>query len=265
MQTSGDTMNFKARCRLYAQSLYHGNSQIALRFRLTMLAFDATVILFFVVSSMMEPARWIYAVDYIIALAVILDACARNIASGPNKKWWQGIDTWLDIVVVLSLLASMFINNLSFIRIIRTLRLLRSYQVMRDLSSQWPWFGSHYEVVKSGFNLFAFVFFVSACVFVFEKGVNPEINNYLDAMYFTVTTLTTTGFGDITMKDANGRLLTIVIMVVGVTLFLRLARSIFRPTKVLFPCPDCGLQRHDTDAVHCKHCGRTLNILSEGY
>ncbi len=129
-------MNFKARSRLYVQSLYHGNSKIALRFRLTMLAFDATVILFFVISSMMEPARWIYAIDYIIALAVIVDACARNLANGPNKKWWQGLDTWLDIVVVLSLLASMFINNLSFIRIIRTLRLLRSYQVMRDLIQQ---------------------------------------------------------------------------------------------------------------------------------
>jgi voltage-gated potassium channel len=34
--------------------------------------------------------------------------------------------------------------------------------------------------------------------------------------------------------------------------------------KVRYTCPDCGLNRHDPDAVHCKHCGRTINIATEG-
>jgi voltage-gated potassium channel len=76
--------------------------------------------------------------------------------------------------------------------------------------------------------------------------------------------LTTTGFGDITMNDSVGRLLAVVIMVVGVALFLRLAQAIFSPRKVAYTCPDCGLTRHDPDAVHCKHCGRVLKIETEG-
>jgi voltage-gated potassium channel len=36
------------------------------------------------------------------------------------------------------------------------------------------------------------------------------------------------------------------------------------PSKVRFPCPICGLQRHDVDAVHCKACGTILNIPDEG-
>ena len=38
--------------------------------------------------------------------------------------------------------------------------------------------------------------------FVYETqhGRNPEIGNYVDALYFTVTALTTTGFGDITLQ-----------------------------------------------------------------
>ena len=28
--------------------------------------------------------------------------------------------------------------------------------------------------------------------------------------------------------------------------------------------PVCGLLRHDPDAVHCKACGRVLNIPDEG-
>ena len=61
----------------------------------------------------------------------------------------------------------------------------------------------------------------------------------------------------------GGRLLAVVIMVVGVSLFLRLLQSIFRPNKVRFECPDCGLMVHDPDAVHCKACGKMLKIPNE--
>ena len=53
-------------------------------------------------------------------------------------------------------------------------------------------------------------------------------------------------------------------MIFGVTLFFSLARALIRPSKVRFPCPTCGLQRHDPDAVHCKACGPLLNIPDEG-
>ena len=76
--------------------------------------------------------------------------------------------------------------------------------------------------------------------------------------------MTTTGFGDITLPGTTGRLITVVIMIFGVTLFFNLARALLSPHKVRFSCPDCGLQRHDSDAVHCKACGKVLNIPDEG-
>ena len=79
-----------------------------------------------------------------------------------------------------------------------------------------------------------------------------------------MTTLTTTGFGDIILTGTEGRLLSVAIMIIGVALFLRLARSIFRPDKVAYTCPDCGLNRHDPDAIHCKHCGRMIKIETDG-
>jgi voltage-gated potassium channel len=99
---------------------------------------------------------------------------------------------------------------------------------------------------------------------VTQNDINPEIRTYIDALYFTVTTLTTTGFGDVTLIGPGGRLLAIVIMVAGVSLFLRLLQALFRPHKIQFKCPDCGLLLHDADAVHCKHCGRVLPIEDEG-
>ena len=53
-------------------------------------------------------------------------------------------------------------------------------------------------------------------------------------------------------------------MVFGVVLFLRLVQTIFRPQKVDKVCDQCGLRRHDPDAVHCKHCGVIINIETEG-
>ena len=45
-----------------------------------------------------------------------------------------------------------------------------------------------------------------------------------------------------------GKLTAIVTMIIGISLFVRLAQAIFRPAKVFFPCPQCGLQRHEPDA-----------------
>jgi voltage-gated potassium channel len=45
---------------------------------------------------------------------------------------------------------------------------------------------------------------------------------------------------------------------------LRLIQTIFRPNKVKYECPSCGLNRHDSDAIHCKHCGHIVHIETGG-
>ncbi|MCB1491810.1 MAG: potassium channel family protein, partial [Rhodobiaceae bacterium] len=113
-------------------------------------------------------------------------------------------------------------------------------------------------------NLLVFLFVTTGLIYALQVDHNPAIRNYADALYFTVTTLTTTGFGDITLTGTTGRLLSVGVMIFGVTLFLRLAQVLFRPPKVRYECPECGLSLHDADAVHCKHCGATIHIRTEG-
>ncbi len=244
--------------------LYYGNDSTARTFRLCLLAFDVVTILYFVVSSLIETGATAHAIDYVIAVVLIADYAARLMIA--HRPWRAALEftSIADLVVIGSLLASAFIGNLGFLRVVRMLRLLRSYHVLRELRRHSSWFRRNEEMIQSALNLFVFVFVVTAIVFVLEVHRNPAINNYLDALYYTVTTLTTTGFGDITMTDSMGRALTVLIMVFGVGLFLRLVQTIFRPAKVAYTCTDCGLSRHDPDAVHCKHCGKVLNIPTEG-
>ncbi|MEQ1610715.1 MAG: potassium channel family protein [Hyphomonadaceae bacterium] len=115
--------------------------------------------------------------------------------------------------------------------------------------STWP----HRNALVSSnvVNLIVFVFFMTALVFVTRVNHNREIRSYPDAPYFTIGTLTTVGLGVVTLPDTVGRLITIAVMVLGLTAFLELIRAIAIGDKMRWPCPACGLPLHDRDAAHC--------------
>lgn len=244
--------------------LYHGWDQKARVFRFSLLAFDFVSITFFLITAVIRDAAWIYWVDGIIAVIILCDLWARFYISNRPLNLLKQPVTWVDFVVVISLLLPAIFENLLFLRILRALRLLRTYHVLRDLRSESPFFLRNEEAIHAAINLGVFIFVMAAVVFVAQVRHNPMITTFIDALYFTVAALTTTGFGDITLKGATGRPLSVFIMVVGVALFLRLVRAVFQPQRVSHRCPDCGLNRHDRDAVHCKHCGRVLDIETGG-
>ena len=57
-------------------------------------------------------------------------------------------------------------------------------------------------------------------------------------------------------------MLSIVMMIVGVSLFVRMVQVLFRPRRVHHECASCGLSEHETDAVHCKRCGMLLHLTT---
>ncbi|MGG7645047.1 ion channel [Rhodovulum sp. YNF3179] len=245
--------------------LYTGRSQKARRFRYALITFDAATILFFIFTAALPQTGWVTLVNAALGVMILLDLSARLWISEHRRRELLRVYTLADIVVVASLLfAPFFSGELAFLRILRGLRLIHSYHLIRDLRRESRFFRLHEGAVYAAVNLFVFVFVTTSFVFVlaFEDQTGPAA--YIDALYFTVATLTTTGFGDITMTTPQGKLLSVFIMVVGVALFVQLARAIFQPSKVHYKCPDCGLTRHDPDAIHCKHCGAPLKIETEG-
>lgn len=248
----------------HCREIYYGFTKRAIRARYAFIAFDLLVITYFVVTTFLDPFRWIVYADMSIGVVLSLDFAARLIADKHRGAFLVKPMTIVDFVVISSLFIPALIGNFAFLRLIRALRLMRSYAVARQLRGHSAFFAKNEEVIFSALNLVVFIFVVTAVVYELQVQVNDSINNYVDALYFTITTLTTTGFGDVILVGSTGRLLAVVIMIVGVALFLRLVQTIFRPSRVKYECPDCGLTRHEIDAIHCKHCGRQLHIRTEG-
>lgn len=243
--------------------LYNGSSEASRRFRYALLALDVVTISFLVFTSFVSN-QVTEAIDAVIGVILVLDFGARLWIAASRWRYLTSPYGLADVAVIISLLAPIVGEGLAFLRAARLFRLFRSVQLVRQLREDIPGFRQNEQALGAAINLGIFLFVSTALVYQTQHGTNPKIGNYVDALYFTVTTLTTTGFGDITLEGNWGRLLSVVIMIFGVSLFLRLIQVMLRPAKVEHKCPDCGLLRHDADAVHCKACGRLLNIEDEG-
>lgn len=255
---------FGQRLHSRIENLYHGSDKRAKMFRWALLGFDGVTILYFVIASFFHYIDALHVVEEGIGAIYLVEFFARHYIS---KNRWRDVlhpAGLADLIVILSLLAPSLTENFSFLRVIRSLRLLRSYHMLKNLREESRFIRQHEDVIFSVLNLLVFIFVITAVVYVTQVSINPAIKDYVDALYFTVATLTTTGFGDITLEGTVGHILAVVIMIFGISLFLRLIQTIFRPEKVRYECPACGLNRHETDAVHCKHCGALLHITTEG-
>lgn len=244
--------------------LYESNGRMAVIYRRSLFLFDIFLLFYIVVSSFFYGHYAIEILDFIFGIVILWDFIARLSISRSVFAFFRNPWIIADIIVIFSLMLPLIGENFAFLRVVRILRLLHSHNITSYLGNDWRYFRRNKDVIKSSLNLLIFIFVMTAIVFETQIGTNEQIKNYFDALYFTVTTLTTTGFGDITMQGSFGRFIAVIIMIFGVSLFINLIRAIFRPYKVTYSCDRCGLYLHDRDAVHCKHCGNILAIPDEG-
>ena len=169
---------------------------------------------------------------------------------------------WADLIVLGTLLFPAMALNFGFLRVLRLWSLVNSEFFWRTIGRRYD--DTRVEdITKAVGALVTFVFVATGFVYATFTGRAEGIVGYVDALYFTVASLTTTGYGDVVLPGPWGRILSIVTMLAGITLFIRLVQTLFRPHKVRWPCEVCGLQRHDPDAVHCKACGSMLALPND--
>ncbi len=245
--------------------LYNDDTTRAHVFRSALFLFDVATIAYFlytVTAARMAPST---PVDLGIAAIVLGDMLLRMWIADRRLRFLFSVTTLADIVVVVSLVAPVVAGaNFGFLKVLRVLRLMRASEFAERLNRATPGLDINPRIVVAAANLVAFIFVVTSFVWVWEHDRNEDVRTYVDALYFTITTLTTTGYGDITLTDRVGRLMTIGIMIFGVGFFLKLLQALYRPNKVEEECRNCGLKLHERDASHCKHCGATIYIETEG-
>ncbi len=253
---------FFERLRRQLRGLYFGRDQEAIRFQVAMLLIDIAILAFFVAGPYLRTGPAYVIVDYLIAAVIAFELGARALIA-PNLRYWLLRPmTWVDIVILGTLLFPNQLHNFAFLRVLRIWAISQSKLLTLMLRRTGN--GDKEDVIQACANFLVFLFLVTGFVYSnFFYGAEG-FEGFVDALYFSVATVTTTGFGDIVLPGTLGKLTAIVTMIIGISLFVRLAQAIVRPYKVHFPCPQCGLSRHEADAVHCKACGHVLNIPDEG-
>jgi voltage-gated potassium channel len=259
---AADPMSNRAAWKRRLRQLYIGDDPVARRFQWSVASIDVVIISFFVFAPVLQEKPWFLWFDYSVAVLLTLDLAARAAAAKDPGQWFRRPAVWVDFVVLATLLGPLWLVNLGFLRILRLWTLSQKDVFWRPLRA-----GSYKEwedVGRAAINLVTCLFLITGFVYTVFARPGSGMEGYVDALYFTVATVTTTGFGDITLPGTAGKLTSIVTMIVGISLFVRLAQALFKPFKVSYACPRCALMRHEPDAVYCKACGRHLAIPDDG-
>jgi voltage-gated potassium channel len=223
---------------------------------------DLAILAFFLLGPYLRSSPSYLIVDYIIAVWIGIELIVRAVAAPSVGHWLRRPMTWIDLILLVTLLFPNALFNFAFLRVMRLWAIGQSpllREVLRRAGCD-----SYLDVVRAVLNFLVFLFLITGFVYTTFFYNRDGGEGFIDALYFTVATVTTTGFGDITLPGTVGKLTSVFTMIIGISLFVRLAQAVVRPHKVTFPCPRCALQRHDADAVHCKACGEVLNIPDEG-
>jgi voltage-gated potassium channel len=107
------------------------------------------------------------------------------------------------------------------LRVLRILLIFRLFKILRYANSLKEFL----QVIKERkFELFTLallyitvVFFSSTIMFIYEGpvGVNPKIVDFFDALYWSIITISTVGYGDVTPITIEGKLVTLILIIAG--------------------------------------------------
>ena len=106
------------------------------------------------------------------------------------------------------------------LRILRILMLFRLFKILRYTNSikqfRHVFIEKRFEFFTLAIMFMMAVTFGSTIIFIYEgAGVNPNIDTFFDAVYWSVITISTVGFGDISPVTVQGRVATLFLVIGG--------------------------------------------------
>lgn len=124
---------------------------------------------------------------------------------------------WIDFIASIPYMSVFRVFRAA--RVIRIVRLLRGLkgvvQIFRALgTSRLQNIMFSYIIV-----LLVFLFYCSMAFYTFEHGVNQNVNSLFDAFWWGFITITTVGYGDIYPFTIEGRIIGMILTLLGIGLF----------------------------------------------
>jgi voltage-gated potassium channel len=110
-----------------------------------------------------------------------------------------------------------------FVRVLRVLRLLRGIRSVHKVLTMLFQNKMEGGIVSLGLAAFLLITFASASILTCEQQSDSNIKTAEDAVWWSVTTMTTVGYGDKYPVTTEGRIIGMVLMVAGVGMFCGLS------------------------------------------
>jgi voltage-gated potassium channel len=184
--------------------------------------------------------------------------------------------SFFGIVDLLSLLPSYltyFVPGMHSLMIIRGLRLLRVFRIfkldgfidqgniiIRALHQ------SRNKIIIFSSTILILVSIFGSLMYLIEHNVNPNFDSIPRSIYWSIVTITTVGYGDISPTTSLGQFIASIIMLLGYVI-IAIPTGIVTSAIIMdnnkedintITCPNCAKEGHDDKAVYCDRCGHAL-------
>jgi voltage-gated potassium channel len=177
--------------------------------------------------------EWSEILNWVVWLAFLGELAVKAWLSHDAKSFLR--HSWLDIVIVVFSPPFFGPEYLQGLRVFRGVRVLRFVRLLRVLAVA----GIALESAKDALQHRRFHYVVLITVVIVslgalaiygaEHGRNDHITSLGDAFWWSIVTATTVGYGDISPSTTEGRLIAVVLMLVGIGFI-----SIFTATVTSF-------------------------------
>jgi voltage-gated potassium channel len=213
-------------------------------------------------------------IEWFVTILFTGEYIARIIVTHKSSNYIFSFYGLIDLFSTLPTYLSLFIPGSQSLLVIRLLRVLRIFRILK--------MGHYLREAKfitnalraSGYKISVFIFSVVILVtilgtlmYLIEGNVEGSLFTSIPtSIYWSIVTLTTVGFGDITPQTVAGQLLASIIMLVGYAIIavptgLVTAEMIKEDRKVRSVskrCIECDAEILDSKSIFCSRCGIEL-------
>ena len=221
-------------------------------------------------TTLLTTAEWVFTILFTIEYVLRL-ICVRK-AHRYALSFFGIVDLLAILPMYLALVFTGGAYSLMVIRLLRLLRVFRILKLARYLSEadvlKHAVLVSRAKITVFLCSILIVVMIMGSAMYVVEnlgENVETEYTSIPQSVYWAVVTMTTVGYGDMTPQTTLGKMLTVIITLLGYTMIIiptgiisaELAKGHSKPITTQ-SCPDCLREGHDADASHCKYCGESL-------